>query len=240
MKIFKRLIEQINNFLGKWTLVQKIIIFGIITLAVIGYVSFIFVSASLEKIHDNPKIITHLFPEPIKDEMVMDRIVIRIHQEGYLCSISADGIIMVENEEIARRMRAIMIREDLVPTTQQPWEIYDTENKTITDFERNEKLYLSLINAIVDNIKAIDDIDDVKIIIAWPEKKLFTSRQNSISASLTIIPKHGSDITNNRKKIEGIQKILKFAIEGLKDENIVITDQTGIIINYFEDLKEID
>jgi flagellar M-ring protein FliF len=55
-----------------------------------------------------------------------------------------------------------------------------------------------------------------------------------------ITPKPGSDIIENRKKIEGIQKILKFAIEGLRDDNIVITDQTGLVLNDFKGLAEWD
>jgi flagellar M-ring protein FliF len=55
-----------------------------------------------------------------------------------------------------------------------------------------------------------------------------------------ISPKPGSDITQNRKKIEGIQKVLKFAVEGLRDENIVITDQNGLQLNDFEGMAASD
>ena len=43
-------------------------------------------------------------------------------------------------------------------------------------------------------------------------------------------------ICSNRliNSIEGIQKYLLNSIEGLQLENIVITDQTGVIINNFE------
>jgi flagellar M-ring protein FliF len=55
-----------------------------------------------------------------------------------------------------------------------------------------------------------------------------------------ITPKPGSDITQNRKKIEGIQKILKFAVEGLADDNITITDQSGLILNDFTGMAAMD
>jgi flagellar M-ring protein FliF len=61
-----------------------------------------------------------------------------------------------------------------------------------------------------------------------------------VTASVILFPKPGSDLVQNRKKIEGIQKILKFAIEGLADENIVVTDQNGIILNDFTNLADFD
>ena len=93
---------------------------------------------------------------------------------------------------------------------------------------------------ITDHIKAVDDVDDANVTIVWPDRELFRSDQNPVSASVIITPRPGSDITQNRKKIEGIQKILKFAVEGLKDENIVITDQSGIPLNDFTGMAAMD
>jgi flagellar M-ring protein FliF len=73
-----------------------------------------------------------------------------------------------------------------------------------------------------------------------PADRLFVSEQNPVTASVIVTPKPGSDIGENRKKIEGIQKLLKYAIEGLRDDNIVITDHTGRILNDFAGLAEWD
>jgi flagellar M-ring protein FliF len=40
--------------------------------------------------------------------------------------------------------------------------------------------------------------------------------------------------------VEGIQKILKFAVEGLIDDNIVITDQSGLVLNDFTGMAAMD
>jgi flagellar M-ring protein FliF len=93
---------------------------------------------------------------------------------------------------------------------------------------------------ITDHLKSIDDIDDANVVFTFPERELFRSDQNPVTASVMITPKPGSDITQNRKKIEGIQKLLKYAIEGLLDANIVITDQTGLQLNDFDGMAAID
>jgi flagellar M-ring protein FliF len=83
-------------------------------------------------------------------------------------------------------------------------------------------------------------VDDANVTIVMPERELFASIQNPVTASVIITPKPLSDIAQNRRKIEGIQKILKFAVEGLKDENIVIADQNGLVLNDFAGMADFD
>jgi flagellar M-ring protein FliF len=83
-------------------------------------------------------------------------------------------------------------------------------------------------------------VDDANVTIVMPQTELFQADQNPVTASVILTPRPGSDIGANRKKIEGIQKILKFAVEGLADENIVITDQNGIILNDFAGMENLD
>jgi flagellar M-ring protein FliF len=177
---------------------------------------------------------------PIRDEAALDRIVTRLNEEGVKTQVTAAGVVQVPDERTARRMRAVLIREDLIPSGTDPWAIFDRERWTITDFERNVNLRRAITQMVTDHIKAVDDVDDANVTIVSPERELFRSDQNPVTASVIITPKPGSDIVQNRKKIEGIQKILKFAVEGLIDDNIVITDQAGLILNDFTGMAAMD
>jgi flagellar M-ring protein FliF len=228
----KKFITQIKTLWGKWSLVQRIILIGIALAAVAGVVVLVGVSSS-------PAMVP-VIDVPIRDEEALDRIVARINDEGVKTSISPAGILLVQDEKTARRIRSILIREDLIPSGTDPWSIFDRERWSITDFERNVNLRRAITQMTIDHIKALDDVDNADVVIVPPERELFQADQNPVTASVIIIPKPGSDITENRKKIEGIQKILKFAVEGLKDENIVITDQNGLVLNDFEGMANID
>ncbi len=181
-----------------------------------------------------------LIDTPIVDVDVRDKIILRLNQENVKTSVSAAGVISVADDTTARRMRAILIREDLVPQNVDPWAIFDVERWTLTDFERNVNKRRAIIEEVRQHIKALDDIDDTSVVVNIPETTLFTADQNPVTASVVLYPKPGSDIATNRKKVEGIQKILKFAVEGLKDENITIADSSGNVLNDFEGLKEWD
>ena len=228
----KKLIAQISTLWSKWTLVQKLVLAGVVTAAIVAIVILFSVSAA-------PSMVP-LIDTPVTDEAIRDKIILRLNEEGVKTSVSATGVISVPDETVARRMRSILIREDLIPQGIDPWAIFDVERWTITDFERNVNKRRAIIEEVRQHIKALDDIDDASVVVNIPERTLFTADQNPVSASVVLYPKPGSDIVTNRKKVEGIQKLLRFAVEGLKDENITIADSSGNVLNDFEGMKEWD
>ena len=132
----KKLFSQIKELWSKWTVIQKVILIGII-IAVVGALIFILTfSAKPTRVP--------LFNTAITDVTVRDQIVYRLAQENVDAEVSATGIISVQDDTTARRMRAILVREDLVPSSVSPWDLFDTERWTTTDFERNVNLRRSI------------------------------------------------------------------------------------------------
>ncbi|MDR0643028.1 MAG: flagellar M-ring protein FliF [Treponema sp.] len=232
MDWLRKLFTQIQGLWTKWSLVQRIIL-GVIVLAVIGGFVALFSISSV------PTMVP-VIDVAIQDELVRDRIITRINEEGIRAEVSAAGVIQVADEATARRLRSLLIREDLIPMGTDPWAIFDQDRWTITDFERNINFRRAQTRMVTDHIKALDEVDDANVTVVYPERALFRSEQNPTTASVIVTPRPGSDIISNRKKIEGIQKLLRFAIEGLSDENIVITDQAGNVLNDFENMAAID
>jgi flagellar M-ring protein FliF len=232
MDWLRKLITQIGALWGKWSLIQRIILIGIAAMVVVGIAAMVSVSSS-------PTMVP-VIDAPIRDDADRDRIITRLNEEGIKTSVTADGVVLVPDEKTAQRMRAVLIREDLIPTGTDPWAIFDRDRWTITDFERNVNLRRAITQMVTEHIQALDDVDKANVTIVAPEDRLFAAEQNPVTASVIITPKPGSDIVMNRKKIEGIQKLLKFAVEGLKDDSITITDQTGLVLNDFAGLAEWD
>ncbi|MCL1931055.1 MAG: flagellar M-ring protein FliF [Treponema sp.] len=231
-EFLKKMLTNLTTLWGKWSLVQRAVLIGIVVVVIAGIAALLSVSSA-------PNLIP-VIDAPIRDEAARDRIVVRINQEGIRPIVNAAGLVQVTDEAVARRMRAILIREDLIPTGTDPWAIFDVPRWTTTDYERNINFQRAIKETITNHIKAIDDVDDANVTLTFPERELFASQQQPVKASVIIIPKPGSDITENRKKVEGIQKLLKFAVDGLNDENIVITDQSGLILNDFAGMAAMD
>jgi len=229
--LIKKILGHITNLWSKWTMFQRLLLIGIAVLIIAGIVAMFGVSS-------RPSFVP-VFTTPITDPTALDNIVRRIDQEN-VKSLVTSGVVQVPDDNTARRIRAILISEDLVPKGTDPWAIFDTERWTATDFTNNVNFRRAQTQMITNHIRALSDVDNANVNIVVPERTLFAQDQNPVSASVIITPKPGSDITTNRKKVEGIQKLLRLAVEGLRDENIVITDQNGNILNDFSGMAALD
>jgi flagellar M-ring protein FliF len=228
----RQLLNQIKTLWGKWSLTQKIILLSIVGVAVLAVILIVVFSSA-------PTMVT-LIGVKITDENNLARIVTVLDEEGVTYKVSPENMIYVEDKPTARRIRAILIREDLIPPKTDPWAIFDVERWTLTDFERDVNLQRAITRNLEQHILALDDVDAVSVTLVVPRHELFEEDQNPVTASVIITPKPGSDIMENRKKIEGIVSIIKFAVAGLQDENIVITDQNGLRLNDFVGLGDVD
>ena len=228
----KKILGQIKTLWAKWSIPQRAILVGIAVVAIIGIVALFGVSTT-------PSYVA-VIDAPIRDEDARDRIVTRINQEGIRANVTAGGHIMVADEPTARRLRTILIREDLIPRGIDPWAIFDTPRWTITDFERNVNRQRAQTQMVTEHIRAVEGVDNANVSIVWPTQTLFRSEQNPVTASVIIWPRPGSDITQNRHAIEGIQRLLQLAVEGLQTDNIVITDHNANILNDFANMAAID
>lgn len=228
----KRLLDQIKTLWGKWSWVQRLTLIGVGVAVVLAIVLLVTLSASPSRVA--------LIGTGIKDQQAVLAITARLDQENIPYTTTDDGHIYVNDVKTAQRARAILFRENLIPSGVDPWAVFDVERWTITDFERDINKRRAITKALEQHIGALEDIDAVSIELVMPSDSLFKEDQKETTASVRITPKPGSDITTNRKKIEGIVKLITFAVEGLKAENVVVTDQTGVQLNDFAGMAGMD
>lgn len=228
---FKRLKEKIGSGWSKWTKIQKVVVIGVLVVGVALFIGLFSWSST------SP--LVPVLDVKITDQDQLDKIVLRLNEEDVKTTVN-EGVVYVSDSSTARRMRSLLIREDLIPKDTSPWDIFNVERWTRTDFERKVDLRRAIIEEVRRHIKALDDVDDASVVVNVPDNAMFQSEQNPVTASVIIYPKPGSDIATNRKKVEGIQKLLKLAVEGLKDEDITISDNQSNILNDFAGMKDWD
>ncbi len=228
----KKLLTQVKDLWAKGSLIQKVIFIGIILLVIGAIIVILTLSSTPTSVP--------LYNIAITDEAARDKILYRLSEENIPVSVSASGLLTVPDESTAKKARTILVREDLTPSNVSPWNLFDTERWTTTDFERNVNLLRSITAQVTQHIESLEEVDRANVVITMPEKTLFASDQNPTTASVIIYQKPGSDILTNKKKIQGIQKLLMFAVEGLKEENISIADSAGNILNDFAGMAEIE
>jgi flagellar M-ring protein FliF len=228
----KKTLERLKTLWGSWGFVQKLILGGVIVAVIAGVVVLASLSGAPTQIR--------LINTPINNDDELRLITSRLDEEGISFEVGEGNILYVKDEATRARANSILLREDLIPKGTDPWAVFAIDRFTITDFERNVNLRKAIIGEVTKHIESLADVDKANVVIEIPANELFTEDQNPVTASVIIYPKPGADIASNRKKLEGIQKIIRFAVAGLRDENIVITDQNGLQLNDFEGMAGID
>jgi flagellar M-ring protein FliF len=192
----KRLLEQVTTLWGKWSLIQRLTLIGIVVAAIAGLSLITVMSAQPSRVA--------LINSAIKDAQAVVAIAARLDQENIPYTQSEDGHIYVNDQKTALRARVILFRENLIPTQTDPFAIFDVERWTITDFERDINKQRAMTKALEQHIGALEDIDNVAVELVMPTDSLFKEDQKATTASVHLTPRPGSDIATNRKKIEGI------------------------------------
>ncbi len=228
----KRIREQLKGLWARWNRTQKIILFSIVGASLLAIILLFALSAT-------PAMVP-LISSPITSVDARLQITAKLDDLQVKYQLRGDNTFYVADEQVARRVRMVLNQENLIPKGTDPWALFDTQSWTTTDFERDVNLQRAVTRQLEQHIKALDDVDNVSVVLQIPRTELFQADQKPVSASISITTKPGSDFPANRKKIEGVQRLIKLAVAGLQDENIVITDNTGVQLNDFTGLADVD
>ncbi|MCL1818561.1 MAG: flagellar M-ring protein FliF, partial [Spirochaetaceae bacterium] len=158
----------LSNIPGVWkrlSLVQRVIFTGVLVVSIGGF--------GLLAVYSSSPSMAPLLNRTITDEQEMARITQCLDQEGVYYQTTADARILVNDEKTARRMRGILARENLIPAGTSPWDIFDVERWTFTDFERNVNLRRAITQELGRHITALEDVDAARVIIGIPDNSLF-------------------------------------------------------------------
>lgn len=229
---FKKVMDKAKGFWTKTSMIQKIILFGVVAAIIVAIVTTVAVSSRPTGVR--------LFNAPVTDITQRTRILDRLSQENVNATVSSDGYITVGDEITARRMRDIVIGEGLTPANIDPFANFYNRNWSTTDADQNVKLQQAITQTVKQHIEAIDDITSADVNLVLPESKLFTSDQNPVTASVIIRVKPASSLLSDRGRIRGIQNLVLMAVEGLKEENLTIADSQGNTLNDFAGMAEMD
>ncbi len=228
----KRMTEAAGNFWKNSSAVRKIIIIGAAAVIILAVIVTTRVSSRPTSVR--------LFSSPVRDETARTKILDRIDRENISAEETADGYIMVADERTKRKLISILTSENLVPGDIDQWGEYYNRSWSATDAEQNERLKNLITQEVKKSLEVFDDIEFANVTIVQPKRELFAADQNPVSASVILKLKPNSSLATDRNRILGIQRIMLSAVEGLREENLTISDTAGVVLNDFEGMAETD
>ncbi len=228
----KKVLDKLKELWSKWKPIQKVIVFGIIIVIIIAIIA-------TARLSSKPAAV-RLFNAPVTDNTALTKIMDRLSQENIEANSDDNGYITVADDVTARRLRGILISENLVPSNVDPWADFYDRSWSTTDADQNVKLKNTIQKQLKQHIESISDVQMADVNIVLPEKQLFSADQEPVTASVILKVNPTSSLLEDRKRILGIQRLILSAVEGLKAENLIISDNDGKQINDFEGMAESD
>ncbi len=228
----KKLPAKFKELWAKWKPVQKAIAGAILLGVIVALGATIKVSTKTAGVP--------LFKTALKDEDAQEQIINRLEEKGVEFSLTDSGLIIVKDKRTADKIKSDLYVNGLVPAGTDPFSLFDSASWSETDFDKNVKLQRSIQRQLIQHIKSLDDVADCSVIITTPEKKLLTTEQDPVTASVKVTFVPGAEMPSNKKQLKGLEKLILNSVVGLKSENLTLEDNQGNILNDFESLEESD
>jgi flagellar M-ring protein FliF len=128
------------------------------------------------------------------------------------------------------RLRLRLAEEELAPVGGVvTFEIFDKLRLTATDYERRINFLRALQGELTRTIRSIEQIDDVRVHIVLPEKRLYTEEEQPATASINLKIKPYAKLEPGQ--VKGIIYLVASAVEGLEPANVIVTDSKGNILS---------
>ncbi|MBS2038269.1 flagellar M-ring protein FliF [bacterium] len=141
--------------------------------------------------------------------------------------LTEGGTIMVDTKELSR-IRMELAGSGLAEDGEVGFALFDRINLQMTEFSEQVTYLRALQGELAETIKSLPGVAKVRVHLNIPKDSLLTEDHNAPTASVMVTLKPGARLTRNQCR--GILKLVASSVEGLKTEQVTLTDTTGNLL----------
>jgi flagellar M-ring protein FliF len=109
------------------------------------------------------------------------------------------------------------------------FEIFDQARIGATEFEQQVNLRRALEGELARSVMAIDGVKSARVHLVLPERRLFTSRSESASASVVV--KLGNSAAFGRREVAAVVHLVSAAVPGLSKDRVSVVSTEGVTLH---------
>lgn len=128
-----------------------------------------------------------------------------------------------------RSIRMSIMSNGAILDSNVGFEIFNDAEFGMTEFSQKINFQRAIQGELARTISALSEIKYARVHIVQPKNKLFKSKDEKSSASIILFLKNGAKLSD--EQISGIQNIVSSSIEQLKMHDVVITNQSGVVLS---------
>ena len=207
-------ILEIVNKLGP----QRLVAMGAVTLALIGFFAFVMTKMS------TPGLGVLFSDLPVADANTIIR---DLDSRGVKYEIKQDGSTILVPRDMTTRLRMEFAGKGLPAGGNVGYEIFDkSDTFSATSFVQGVNQLRALEGELSRTIKGLDRVQQARVHLAIPEKKLFDREKQEPRASIVLKVRGELD----QSQIRAIRHLVATAVQGLKPEKVSIVDEAGRLL----------
>jgi flagellar M-ring protein FliF len=207
-------ILEIVNRLGP----QRLVAMGAVTLAMIGFFAFVMTKMT------TPGMGVLFSDLPVQDSNTIIR---DLETRGVKFEIKQDGGTILVPRDMATRLRMEFAGKGLPAGGNVGYEIFDkSDSFSATSFVQGINQLRALEGELSRTIKGLDRVQNARVHLAIPEKKLFD--REKVEPRASIVLKVRGELEAGQ--IRAIRHLVATAVQGLKPERVSIVDEGGRLL----------
>jgi len=216
-------ISQASNFIGKLSLLQKIVLFGATFAVLFG---LIFIIAKTSSKVEFAVLFSQLEPSEA------GKIVEKLKEKKIDYKLADNGTTILVDKTKVYDTRVAVAAEGLPESGVVGYEIFDRTNLGMSEFVQKLNFRRALEGELSKTISSLNGVKKARVHIVIPEKALFEKEQKQPTASVTL--QLAGENALSKLNIRGIQNLVAASVEGLSPNNVTVVDHRGKIISESE------
>ena len=222
MPDINQILDKIKEIFEKLSLLQRIVIGGAASVVLVALIVIGSVSSEKNLVALGTKLQTKDFAA----------ITAKLTDAGYYFQTSDAHSVYIRPEK-RNEILMILAQDDLLPRGIPGYELFDIDNWSETQFEKDIKKQRALMGEVSRTLETLHSIDQAKVLISFPPDELFEDKVLPVTAAVQLHYTAGYERLK-RKEVEGIETLVARAVPGLSKDNISISGPSGELINDFD------
>lgn len=108
------------------------------------------------------------------------------------------------------------------------FEIFDKQSFALTDYVQKVNYSRALQGELARTVSSLAPVENARVHLAIPEKRLFKSQQQATTASVILTLALGKSLSD--EQVQGIVHLVAGSVGGLEPENVKVIDSNGMVL----------
>jgi len=153
----------------------------------------------------------------------------QLQEQGVEFQLTNQGHTVLVPDQQLNQLKVSMAQNELKMNRSPGFELFDNTDYSLTENSQKVTFQRALQGELEATLKNYSEIADARVHLSIPEKRLFTSIQNPVKASVSLWFEKNSSV--NEEQVKGIQQLIASSVEGLSIENVKVLNSTGILLS---------